>query len=132
MNLLNLLTSWRSRWRHTRDSLNQTEAPGEPDDPFPEPIELEITDVFDLHTIPPKQVKAVVEEYLILAHACGFPVVRLIHGKGRGTQRAIVRAILQRTPFVIEYHDAPPAAGGWGATIAELESRPLVSARAQS
>ncbi len=94
-------------------------------DPFPEPVELEITDVFDLHSIPPKQVKAVVEEYLFQAHARGFPVVRLIHGKGRGTQRAMVRAILSRTPFVIEYHDAPPEAGGWGATIAELDGRHL-------
>jgi len=89
--------------------------------PFPEPVVIEITDVFDLHTIPPKQVKAVVEEYLREAHAKGFPVVRIIHGKGIGVQREIVRAVLSRTPFVIDWTDAPPEAGGLGATIVRLK-----------
>ena len=87
---------------------------------FPEPVVIEITDVFDLHTIPPKQVKAVVEEYLREAHAKGFPVVRIIHGKGIGVQREIVRTVLSRTPFVIDWTDAPPDAGGLGATIVRL------------
>src|SRR3989440_4574733 len=65
--------------------------------PFSEPVEIEITDVFDLHTIPPRQVKAVVEEYLREAHRKGFRVVRIIHGKGIGVQREMVRAILART-----------------------------------
>jgi hypothetical protein len=89
--------------------------------PFPEPIVIEITDVFDLHTIPPKQVKAVVAEYLREAYAKGFPVVRIIHGKGIGVQREMVRTILSRTPFVIDWTDAPPDAGGLGATIARLK-----------
>ena len=67
------------------------------DNPFPEPVEIEITDVFDLHTIPPRDVKAVVEEYLRLAHEEGFPCVRIIHGKGIGVQREMVRSILART-----------------------------------
>ncbi len=85
--------------------------------PFPEPVEIEITDVFDLHTIPPREVKAVVEEYLREAHQKGFHVVRIIHGKGIGVQREMVRAILARTSFVIDWTDAPPEAGGLGATI---------------
>ena len=85
--------------------------------PFPEPVEIEITDVFDLHTIPPREVKAVVEEYLHQAHHKGFPVVRIIHGKGIGVQREIVRKILARTSFVQDWADAPPDAGGLGATI---------------
>lgn len=96
------------------------------DEPFPEPVELELTDVFDLHTIPPKQIKAVVEEYLFQVHVRGFPVVRLIHGKGSGVQRELVRKILSRTPFVREYHDAPDASS-WGATIAYLPVEPDVS-----
>ena len=87
------------------------------DDPFPEPVDIEITDVFDLHTIPPRQVKAVVEEYLRLAREKGFPVVRIIHGKGVGVQREMVRSILARTEFVVDWTDAPPHAGGLGATI---------------
>ena len=89
--------------------------------PFPEPVVIEITDVFDLHTIPPKQVKAVVEEYLREAHAKQIRVVRIIHGKGTGVQREIVRTILGRTPFVIDWTDAPPDAGGLGATIVRLK-----------
>src|SRR5689334_1211546 len=89
----------------------------DPDNPFPDPVEIEITDVFDLHTIPPRDVKAVVEEYLCLAHEKGFKSVRIIHGKGIGVQREMVRSILARTPFVYDWTDAPPGAGGLGATI---------------
>jgi dsDNA-specific endonuclease/ATPase MutS2 len=94
----------------------------DPDDnsPFPEPVVIEITDIFDLHTIPPRQVKPVVEEYLRQAHAKGFRAVRIIHGIGKGVQREIVHQILARTTFVIDWTDAPPAAGGIGATIVNL------------
>jgi dsDNA-specific endonuclease/ATPase MutS2 len=91
------------------------------ENPFPEPVEIEITDIFDLHTIPPRDVKRVVEEYLMLAHEKGFRTVRIIHGKGIGVQREMVRTILGRTPFVIDWTDAPPEAGGLGATVARLQ-----------
>ena len=90
------------------------------DNPFPEPVEIEITDIFDLHTIPPRDVKRVVEEYLHLAHEKGFKSVRIIHGKGIGVQRETVRSILARTPFFFDWTDAPPEAGGLGATIVRL------------
>ncbi len=95
----------------------------DPYDPFPDPVTLEIRDVFDLHTISPRDVRRVVEEYLHETHARGFPVVRIIHGKGTGVQREIVRGILARTPYVIDWTDAPPEAGGWGATIAHLKRK---------
>ena len=98
------------------------------DDPFPEPVEIEITDVFDLHTIPPRDVKRVVEEYLLLAHEQGFKVVRIIHGKGIGVQREMVRSILARTEFVLDWTDAPPDAGGLGATIVRLTNQTLSQA----
>src|SRR3989442_7373773 len=88
--------------------------------PFPEPVAIEIRDVIDLHTIPPREVRRVVEEYLHEAHDAGFQTVRIIHGKGIGMQREMVRSILSRTPFVKDWSDAPPEAGGWGATIARL------------
>ena len=90
--------------------------------PFPDPVVIEITDVFDLHTIPPREAKAVVEEYLREARRLGFPVVRIIHGKGIGVQREMVRTILSRTPFVVDWTDAPPEAGGPGATIVRFSS----------
>jgi dsDNA-specific endonuclease/ATPase MutS2 len=94
----------------------------DPDDPFPEPVVVEITDVFDLHTIHPRDVKAVVEEYLEQAHGHGFRSVRIIHGKGIGVQREMVRSILAHTPFVVDWTDAPPDAGGLGATIVRLSN----------
>lgn len=92
----------------------------DPFDPFPEPVRLEITDVFDLHAFAPRDVRSVVEEYLREAHHKGFRRVRIIHGKGVGVQRETVRKILARTPFVEHFADAPPEAGGWGATVAHL------------
>ena len=89
----------------------------DPDNPFPEPVSIPITDVFDLHNIQPREVKLVVEEYLKEALEAGFRSVRIIHGKGKGVQREMVRKILQRTEFVSDWTDAPPDAGGLGATI---------------
>jgi len=37
-------------------------------EPDPEPVRIPVTDIFDLHSIPPRDVKAVVEEYLLEAH----------------------------------------------------------------
>ncbi|HYP25933.1 MAG TPA: Smr/MutS family protein [Blastocatellia bacterium] len=90
------------------------------EDPFPDPVVVEFRDVIDLHSIPPRQVRAVVEDYLEEAHRRGTRWVRIIHGKGRGVQRESVRAILSRTPYVEEFGDAPPEAGGWGATLVTL------------
>lgn len=120
MRLLDKLTKWLHG--STDDSANDSsELDGvDPFNPFPQPITLEVSDVFDLHTIAPRDVKLVVEEYLSEAHRLGFRSVRIIHGKGIGVQRELVRSILARTPFVIDFTDAPPAAGGRGATIAHL------------
>jgi dsDNA-specific endonuclease/ATPase MutS2 len=85
-----------------------------------EPVRIPVTDVFDLHTVQSKEVQAVVEAYLEEAHRLGLKALRIIHGRGIGVQREIVRAVLARTPFVASYGDAPPEAGGWGATIVTL------------
>ncbi len=85
-----------------------------------EPVRIPITDVFDLHTVHPRDAKAVVEEYLTEAHRLGFKALRIIHGRGIGVQRQMVRTILARTPFVADYRDAPGEAGGWGSTIVTL------------
>lgn len=85
-----------------------------------EPFEVPISDVFDLHAFAPRDAKAAVEAYLEEAHARGFKALRIIHGRGIGAQREMVRAILARTPYVLDYRDAPAEAGGWGATIVTL------------
>jgi dsDNA-specific endonuclease/ATPase MutS2 len=121
---MKLTELWRGLWSDKEDKEigSEIEPPlGADEDPFGEPVVMEIRDVIDLHAIPPKQVKAVVEEYLLEARARRFPYVRIIHGKGIGAQRAMIRKILDRTSFIIRYYDAPPDAGGPGATIAELD-----------
>jgi dsDNA-specific endonuclease/ATPase MutS2 len=62
----------------------------------------------------------VVEEYLLEAHAAGFKALRIIHGRGIGVQREVVRAVLGRSPLVADFRDAPAEAGGWGATVVTL------------
>jgi len=84
------------------------------------PVQLPITDVFDLHSIPAKDVQGAVEEYLAEAHRLGLKALRIIHGRGIGVQREMVRQILARTSFVASYGDAPAEAGGWGATLVTL------------
>jgi dsDNA-specific endonuclease/ATPase MutS2 len=104
-----------------RERIDEIDEDLDPDNPFTDPVEIEITDVFDLHTVQPREVKVVVEEYLRQARAKGFRTVRIIHGKGIGMQREMVRSILARTPFVIDWTDAPGEAGGWGATIVKFK-----------
>jgi len=86
-----------------------------------EPVQLPIEDVLDLHSVSPRDVGPVVEEYLIEARRIGLKALRIIHGRGIGAQRETVRKILAATPFVVHFGDAPAEAGGWGATVVTLE-----------
>lgn len=88
------------------------------------PIEIPITDVFDLHSVPSRDAKAIVEAYLEEAYSRGFQCVRIIHGRGIGVRREMVRKVLSGLPFVESFGDAPMEAGGWGATIATLSPPP--------
>ena len=83
------------------------------------PHELPIDTVLDLHTFAPRDVKSLVEEYLRAASEAGLTEIRLIHGRGTGTQRAIVQAVLERHPLVECFRDAPES--HLGATIASLK-----------
>jgi dsDNA-specific endonuclease/ATPase MutS2 len=91
------------------------------DDLFGEPVEIEITDTLDLHAFSPRDVKAVTVAYLGEARKKRLRIVRLIHGKGVGVQREIVRKVLSETDFVKGFKSGDEFSGGWGATIAELE-----------
>jgi dsDNA-specific endonuclease/ATPase MutS2 len=81
---------------------------------------IPVTDVFDLHSVPPRDIEGVVEAYLEEAERLGLKALRIIHGRGIGVQRETVRAVLARTPCVLWYGDAPAEAGGWGATLVTL------------
>jgi DNA-nicking Smr family endonuclease len=88
-----------------------------------EPLPLPIEDSLDLHTFSPRDVAAVVADSLEEAHRSGFTEVRLIHGRGIGVQREIVRSVLGQHPLVEGFADAPPERGGWGATLVRLKRR---------
>ena len=84
-------------------------------------VEVPITDVLDLHPFRPNEVPGVVREYLDAAHERGLRELRIIHGRGIGQQRKTVHTLLDRDLRVVRYGDAPPEAGGWGATLVWLQ-----------
>lgn len=84
------------------------------------PRRIPIGASIDLHTFAPKDAVAVVADYLEEAVRLGFTEVRVIHGRGTGVRRQAVRAALSRHPLVAAFADAPPEAGGWGATVVRL------------
>ncbi len=87
-----------------------------------DPVQIPITDVFDLHAFAPRDVKPAVEAYLEEAHRLGLTALRIIHGRGIGVQREMVRSVLSKTPHVLHFADAPAEAGGWGATVVTLSN----------
>lgn len=93
----------------------------EAENPFSEPVDLEITDSIDLHAFRPRDVRDVLIAYLAEARAKGFRFVRIVHGKGIGVQREIVRKVLSETDFVKGFKSGDEFSGGWGATVAEFK-----------
>ena len=95
--------------------------PGDPDFvPDLEPVVIEITETFDLHDFHPKEIPELVDAYLEAAQEKGFSEVRIVHGRGKGVQRARVQGLLAESPRVASFADAPGDRGGWGATLVRL------------
>ena len=90
------------------------------DDVFLEAVTLPLTAELDLHSFRPEDTQKVVTEYLVDARRAGLSEVRIVHGRGRGVQRALIRRVLSRTPGVAGFGDASPTRGVWGATIVRL------------
>jgi DNA-nicking Smr family endonuclease len=86
-------------------------------------VVVAIGDAIDLHTFDPRDVPSVVGEYLRAARRRGLVEVRVIHGKGKGVQRAVVERVLARHPDVVSWRPAPGHRGGWGATLVTLRPR---------
>jgi dsDNA-specific endonuclease/ATPase MutS2 len=87
----------------------------------PDPVAFEISDELDLHTFRPSEIGDLVPDYIGLAIEQGYRRVRIIHGKGIGTLRTRVHAILECDSRVERFELAGSHAGGWGATIAWLQ-----------
>lgn len=81
-----------------------------------EPVEIPITDTLDLHSFDPRDVKALVEEYLEQCSEQGFRYIRIIHGKGKGVQKNIVKSVLEKSPLVENFEQGPD----WGSTAITL------------
>lgn len=104
-----------------RNPSEKSPNPQEFDSPFNEPVVVPIEDSIDLHPFPPEDVPSIVEEYIEQCRRAGIYEVRIIHGRGKGIQREIVRSILEKHPKVLSFKDAPLESGGWGATIILLK-----------
>jgi len=81
-----------------------------------------IDGTLDLHAFAPRDIPSVVEEYVRAAHDAGLREIRLIHGRGKGVQRAIVQSALERHPLVERFYDATES--HLGATVAVLTQAP--------
>ena len=88
-----------------------------------DPVELPITGELDLHAFASRDIPLVVEEYVRACRERGILRLRLVHGRGKGVQRAVVRRLLAQLPGIAGFADAAPDSGGWGATSVQLEPR---------
>ena len=94
----------------------------EDDGPSERPFELPLTGELDLHSFLPREIPSLVEEYARACRERGVLCLRLAHGRGRGVQRAVVRRTLAAMSEVVTFSDAPPEAGGWGATVVVMSA----------
>lgn len=86
-----------------------------------QPVKIDIEDVLDLHIFKPEDVPDLLEDYIAECIKAGIFSMRIIHGKGKGVQKKRVQKLLKKNPKVESFKDAPPEAGGWGATLVELK-----------
>lgn len=66
------------------------------------------------------EIGSVLDRYIEDAYLMGLPWVRIIHGKGTGALRQVVRELLRDNPAVAQYESAGAKEGGEGATVARL------------
>lgn len=88
--------------------------------PFDQPIPLDIDGVLDLHTFHPRELPALLDDYIDACRERGILSLRIVHGKGRGVLRERVHGRLAKDPRVKSFRLAGPEAGGWGATLVDL------------
>lgn len=87
------------------------------------PVKMPIDGVLDLHAFRPKEVKELIGDYIEECLKRGIYDLRIIHGKGTGTLRAIVHGVLKKHPAVLSFREADLTAGGWGATEVALKRK---------
>ena len=88
------------------------------------PVRIPIDGNLDLHLFSPREVPNLIDDYFAECVRSGVHEVRVIHGKGSGVLKKRVRRLLARHPRVASFKEAPPDAGGWGATLVTLTIDP--------
>jgi len=117
------LSERRAQWHREEPRRERDDSTGD-EEAIPEALELPIAGDLDLHGFRPEDTRSVTDAYLAAASERGLREIRVVHGKGRGVQRAIIRSLLEHHPLVASFREAPPARGGFGATIVHLKERP--------
>jgi DNA-nicking Smr family endonuclease len=84
-------------------------------------IELPIDGTLDLHTFQPSEVRDLVSDYVEACHSRGIVHLRIVHGKGKGILREIVRSALEKHPLVESFWHEGSSGGSWGATVIDLK-----------
>ena len=116
---------WGKRNEPPMDAVGDGGSKAEEDEEdAPDSVAVPLTDELDLHHFRPSEVADLVDEYLRAAHEAGLRRVRIIHGKGTGTLRRTVHAVLGRHPAVAHFALADERSGSWGATIVDLRGDP--------
>lgn len=95
-------------------------------------VEIPITGELDLHAFAARDVASVVEAYVAACQERNIHALRLVHGRGTGTQRAVVHRVLRSLPAVVSFGDAPAERGGFGATVVTLRACAASHERATS
>ena len=88
-----------------------------------EAVEIPIGEELDLHSFRPRDIPDVVASYLDACREQGLRSVRLVHGRGKGVQRAVVQRVLSSRADVADFRDAAPEDGGWDCTSSRTASR---------
>jgi DNA-nicking Smr family endonuclease len=88
----------------------------------PDPIRIPINGELDLHTFQPREVASLLEDYFAECARAGIRDVRVIHGKGTGTLRETVHALLRKSPRVESFRLGDETSGSWGATVVRLRA----------
>lgn len=83
-------------------------------------MEIPITGELDLHTFRPQDLGELIPAYLDACAARGIFTVRIVHGKGTGTLRTTVHALLRRSARAESFRLGDETSGAWGATLVTL------------
>lgn len=86
----------------------------------PDPIEMPIDGVLDLHAFRPSDLGGLIPDYIEACLDKNITSLRIIHGKGTGALRRGVHALLDRNPHVVSYGLATDKSS-WGATLVKIK-----------